>query len=558
MSAKLRLVLAVSAVLAVLVPATAPAATPEFFPLPEARAINAGMVADSSGNVWFGANSAGAGFTDPPELARLTPSLATPGAVDGISYFHTPKAPGEGCCAFIMRDLAYDAVNQRIWFTRSMGVYGYGALAGMSPGTTSGMQAAIIPGAHNLGGIAVAPGGTAWFAENGASNVGPAYTGNRIASTDASLLLNEYPDLWHQTGVTPDSTRYDAQPAGVTIGKDGAAWFAQENPGNPGYRLARAAGGLYQEYQVKPCAPTPTCSGSFTGTGVLSVATAPDGSIWFTNVIKNSFGKFDPVNSTFTQYNLTDADPDLFGGQPRVIRAAPDGTLWLAQSGSFSFPKANAIVRIVPSDPPTTTVYKLGAEKAPVSVAPDGNGNVWFGVSGGSASHVGRLAGVLGTTLPPGDPGAGGPGGGGSGGAAAGGTTIPAGEKVVKAAGTGFARVNDPELRQGALRLTQICVGPPHDVCSLIYLLDTHEYVNGFPGTKPRARTTKRVVVGSKAVTLNGGESATVTVKLNAKGKAILKRDGVLHLTFHASQKQGKGKPKVLKTKKLTIKAPSK
>jgi len=78
------------------------------------------------------------------------------------------------------------------------------------------------------------------------------------------------------------------------------------------------------------------------------------------------------------------------------------------------------------------------------------------------------------------------------------------------------------------------------------------------PGTKPRARTTKRVVVGSKAVTLNGGESATVTIKLNAKGKKILKRDGVLHLTFHASQKQAKGKPKVLKTKKLTIKSSSK
>jgi streptogramin lyase len=552
-SGKLRLVLAVSALLASLPPAAARAATPEFFPLPEARALNAGMVADSSGNVWFGANGVGAGFTDPPELARLTPSLATPGTSSGISYFHTPKAPEEGCCAFIMRDIAFDAENQRIWFTRSMGVYGYGSLAAMTAGTTNGMQVAIVPGAHDLGGIAVAPGGTAWFAENGASNVGPAYTGNRIASTDASLLLNEYPDLWHQTGVPADSSRFDAGPAGVTIGKDGAPWFAEDNPGLPGYRLARASGGLYQEYQVKPCAPTPPCSGSNTGTGVLSVATAPDGSIWFTNVIKNSFGKFDPANSTFTQYDMAGIDADLAGGQPRVIRAAPDGTLWLVQYGGFSLPKANAIVRIVPSDPPTTTVYKLGAGKAPLSLAPDSKGNVWFGVTDSSTSSVGRLAGVLGAPLSPGDPGAGAPGAGLPGRA-----VIPPGEKVVKAAGTGFARVNDPELRQGALRLTQICVGPPQDRCSLIYLLDSHEYVNGFPGTKPRARTTKRVVVGSKAVTIAGGESETVTVKLNAKGKAILKRDGVLHLTFHASQKQAKGKTKVLKTKKLTIKAPSK
>ncbi len=43
----------------------------------------------------------------------------------------------------------------------------------------------------------------------------------------------------------------------------------------------------------------------------------------------------------------------------------------------------------------------------------------------------------------------------------------------------------------------------------------------------------------------DGGKSATVTVKLNAKGKAILRRDGVLRLTFHATQKLGKGRPKV-------------
>jgi streptogramin lyase len=552
-SGKLRLTLAaVAAALAALAPATAQAATPEFFPLPESRGTNAGIVADSSGNVWFGANAADS-FTEPPELARLTPSLAVPGTSDGISYFHTPSAPADNCCGFSMFDVAFDAENQRIWFVRSRGTYGYGTPGAMVPGTSSGMQVAQAPGVLELGGIAIAPGGTAWLTENSANSTGPAYAGNRIASTNAGLALDEYADLWHQTGVPADSSRFDAGPAGVTIGKDGAPWFAEDNPGFPGYRLARASSGLYQEYQVKPCVPAPaTCSGSNTGIGVLSVTTAADGSIWFTNVLKNSFGRFDPGSSTFTQYSLPAIDPDLFEGQPRSIRVAPDGTLWLAEFGFISHPKANAIVRIVPTDPPTATVYKLGAGKAPLSIAPDGQGNVWFGINGEASGYVGRLAGVLGATLAPGDPGAGGSGPGGPG------TVPPPGAKVVKPSGAGFARVNDPELRKGALRLTQICVGPPEDRCSLIYLLDSYEYVNGLPGTKPRARTTKRVVVGSKAVTLNGGESATVTIKLNTKGKKILKRDGVLHLTFHASQKQGKGKPKVLKTKKLTIKSSTK
>ncbi len=47
-------------------------------------------------------------------------------------------------------------------------------------------------------------------------------------------------------------------------------------------------------------------------------------------------------------------------------------------------------------------------------------------------------------------------------------------------------------------------------------------------------------------------------IKLNAKGRKILKRDGVLHVTLHVSQKMKKGKPKVLKTKKITFTAPKK
>ena len=514
MSGKLRLTLAAVAVVAALAPATARAVDPEFFPLPEARGINTGMVADSSGNVWFGANAKG--FEEPSELGRVTPSLATPGTSSGIVYFQTPKAPGEGCCSFGIRDIAYDAENQRVWFVRSVGVVGYGTPAGMAAGTPNGLQVTLVPGAPSLSGIAVAPGGTAWFTEHSSNNNAPIFTGNRIASTNASLIVDEYPDLWHQAGVPEDSTRYDAQPAGVTIGKDGAPWFAEENAGFPGYRLARAAGGFYQEYQVKPCEPKPPCSGSLNEQGIRSVATAADGSIWFTNLLKNRFGKFDVASSTFTQYSLPGIDPDLTGGKPFEIRAAPDGTLWLAQYGGISKPKANAIVRIVPTDPPTATVYKLGTGRSPLALAPDKNGNVWFGGNSDSSNgFVGRLAGVLGATLQPGDPGPGSPGAGLPGG----GTVPPAGEKVVKASGAGFARVNDPDLRGGKLRVTQICVGPPQDRCSLIYLLDTHEYVNGFPGTKPRARTTKRVVVGSKTVSLNGGETATVTVQAQRQGQ---------------------------------------
>lgn len=548
MPRKLRLVLAaVTALTALsLAPAASPAATAEYFPLPENRPVSEGIAVDPDGNVWFAAGTIGA-ETVPP-LGRLVPASALPGSSSGMSFFPTP-AVGEGCCANFIRDVAFDPAKQRVWFVRSTGAIGYGTPSAMVPGTAMGQSAVRLPGGVEAGGVAVTGDGTAWFTERGANSTGPTYYGNRVGHTDGTLTLAELPDLWHQPGKV-ESSRYDAEPRGITIDKDGYPWFVEADPGNPGYRLAKVVGGEYQEYLLQPCQPVAPCSGSFSGTGPVSVAAAADGTIWFTNVLKNTFGKFDPLTSTMTQYPLTAIDPQLAGGEPRSIRLAQDGTLWLAEFGFISHPNANAIVRIVPSDPPTATVYSLGAGNSPLSVAPDGKGNLWFLNSGTSSSSIGRLAGVVGAPIAPG--------------AAGPATKPPAGTTTVQPAGSGIARMGEVIARDGNIWAKQICVGPPQDRCSLIYLLDSHEYVNGLPGTSPRLasasakRKTRRVVVGSKQVTLAGGQSAKVKIALNAKGKAILKRDGVLKLTFHASQKVAKGKKQILKplqTKKLTIHA---
>jgi streptogramin lyase len=559
-------VVAVLAALALVLPASAGAdPTPEYFPLPEARPIGGGMTVDPSGNVWFGVQGSTAAIT--PPLARLTPSALSPGTSNGIEYFPTPEIENEPCCAKFIRDVAFDPINNRVWFVDSTGAIGYGVPPLMSAGTQNGLHVATTPGFPDLGGIAVDPNGNAWFTENSSNNVGPAYAGNRVAHTDGSLVIQQYPDLWHQPGNTNES-RYDAEPAGITIGKEGAPWFAEASSGLPGYRLAKAVGGEYQEYLLVPCEPTLPCSGSYTSTGPLSVATAPDGSIWFTNVIKNTFGKLDSGTGAITQYSLPGIDSRLVGGEPRVIRAAPDGTLWLAERGFLSHPSANALVRIVPTDPPTATVYELGSGHAPISLAPDSAGNVWFGVADTTPSAVGRLAGVVGPAS-----GSGSGSGGGSSSSTPGGsstssstsTTPPAGKVVVHPGTVGTAKVGETQVKGNSLSVEQICIGPPSNPCAVVYLLTAGEYVTGFPGTRPRAfaaraagRKVRTVVVGTKSVSVPGGSSAKVVVKLNAKGRKILKRDGVLHVTLHVSQKMKKGKAKVLKTKKVTFTAPKK
>ena len=547
MRSLLRPALAAACALSLVPAAAAAAATPEWFPLPDNRNVGTGIVADPDGTVWFAGDKLGAETT--PPLGRLLPAQASAGTPSGITFFPTPAVSGEGCCANFIRGLAYDAANGRVWFVRSTGVYGFGRPAEMVAGTSQGTVADILSTPLDLGGIALQSTGLAWITESGTSNVTPDWPGSRVASVTADLGLNELPNLGIQTGVQ-DSSRYDAKPAGITVDKDGAVWFVESSPGLPGYRVGKVVGGGYQEYLITPCAPSGPCSGSHTGTGPVDIAAAPDGTIWFTNVIKNTVGRLDPGAGTITQFALAGIDAGLAGGQPRSIRLAPDGTLWLAQFGFISNPGANAIVRIVPSATPTATVYKLGAGKAPLSVAPDTKGNVWFTATGDTQpDFVGRLAGVVDAPAPAL------PGPGGQSPApdpAPGGVTL-------KPATIATAKIGDPRVDGRTVKVNQICVGPPADRCSLVYLLDTREYVTGFPGTRASAaakkRKTRRVVIGRKTVTINGGQQTTVKIKLNAKGKRILKRDGKLNATLRVKRKLAGGKTTKLKTKKLVFKS---
>ncbi len=228
---------AVLIALALMVPAAAAAdSTPEYFPLPEGRSLGGGMTVDGAGDVWFGAN--GATFADVPPLGRLVPALASNGSSGGISYYPTPGVAEEPCCARLIRDVAWDPTDGgRVWFTRSTGVVGFGVPGLMSAGGSGGMQVTTLTGFPDLGGIAIDSKGLAWFAETSAYNL-PPYPGNRIASINRTLGVHELPDLWHQVGST-DSSRYDAKPTGIAIGKEDVPWFTEATAGLPGYRIAR-------------------------------------------------------------------------------------------------------------------------------------------------------------------------------------------------------------------------------------------------------------------------------------------------------------------------------
>ena len=539
------LVIALSAVPA------ASAQTPQYFSLPAGYTASTGIATAPDGTVWFVAGKSG-----DPSIGRLLPALAVPGTSDGVAAFPTPDVVGVGCCANTVRSVAFDGVNNRLWFVQSDGVIGHADPSQVAPGTSNGMSATLVRALQpngqfvtvgELWDVAIGTGGTAWFTEYSSSNVLP-YPGGRIASMTSGLGAPvERDNLALQNDrTTLDSQRYDAKPAGIATTADGVPWFAQASPGLPGYRVATTSGATgYAEYLITPCAPASPCSGSHTGTGITDVAVALDGSIWFTNQLKNEVGRLVPGGS-ITSYSLPGIDPGLAGGQARAITAAVDGTLWVVSYGGISNPNANAIVRIVPGDSPTATVHHLGAGRYPFAVAPDTTGNVWFTAGTDVAPGlIGKLAGVVGTAPPS--------GGGNTPPPPGGGTPLPP-------ARVGVARVGTPRTDGDTLSLDQRCVGPPSDPCSLVYIISANEYVTGFPNTRPSAVTAaaakkkKPVILGTKTVNLKGGQKKKVTVKLNAKGRKLLKSKGRVKLYFSVTQKRANGKPKRIKAMRVTFK----
>jgi hypothetical protein len=546
---------------------SAGAVTPEYFTFPAGYGVsNFGVTADGAGNIWFTAqapshNSSQSATQPTPALARLVPGQVAAGTANGISFFPLPDPVPLNCCANQVRSVSYNKADGRLWYVRDDGGLGFAKPEELvTPGSSSNITVTSLPGYVDLWDTAPSPAGGIWLTEHSASNVGPAYPGDRIAYYNGGPPV-EGPNVAIQNGnTTLNSLRYDAKPSGITIGQDGRPWFVEEDPGNPGYRIASysGTGSSYAEWSVTPCEGTTPCSGSYTGTGLTDVTTAPDGTLWFTNYDNRKLGRFEPGTQQMTQFTMASISPTLAAGKPRQITAAPDGTLWMTVVGGYGS-SANAIVRIVPTATPTATVYPASATAYPLGIGADDAGNIWFGTAGdGSVAEVARLAGVVATGPVPAAP------------APAGTTTTapvapaaapalptPApGTTVLKPVSAGTAKITPPQTGNGEINTNQRCVGPPQNPCVVVYLIKEHEYVTAFPSSVGHAKKKKAKqprVLGTKTVTTKGGQSAKVTVKLNRLGRRILKGKHKVKVVFTATQKLPGGKTRTLTRKTLTI-----
>jgi hypothetical protein len=479
------------------------------------------LAVGTDGTVYFGGDT----FAPAPPIVRLDPAQAVPGTANGMTTVNPPdNAAVSGAATW--RDFSYSAADKRLYWTRSDNTAG--TLAGDTVAT------ATLPVAP--WGIAAAPGGGAYVAEYFEGG-GPAYAGNRLAFLSSTLGLQEYANLALQTGAFV-SARYDAKPRGVAVGASGTPWFTQADNGLPGYRVAKGPGGVYTEYDAAGGPSGSTANGALT-----SVAVDPAGAVWYLNTLKRTVSQL-VEGGAHTTYPLSGIDPSLATMTPADLALGADGNLWLAVRGG----SGGAIVRIAPSTK-AATVYSLGASE-PVGVAPDlAHGSVWFTTSNTSGSDLGRLTGFAPATTDAGttDPGTSPPV-----------TTPPITTPPVTGPPTPVTnttlqpgtstttKVSPPRVKGDEITTNQVCVGPPQDKCSLVYLVQTNEYVAGFPGAKASVSAVKKklTTIGKATVKLSGGQTRKVTIKLNAKGRKLRRAKSFkATLTVTQSVNGAKAKP---------------
>ena len=320
------------------------------------------------GTVYFGS---GDGFDQEPPIGRINPALAAPGTSNGITWVRTPdNAPS--CCAAIFRDMSWSTFDNRLYWSRS----------DLTIGTLAGdvVTANQIP--NSPWGIVAAPEGGAWLAEYGSSNVGPAYTGNRLARVSSGLGLSEYPNLGMQTG-TWDGTRYDAKPAGHRRRAGRQALVHRVRRRQPGLP-ARHHRRRHLLPRVPPLPDGGAVLGHPLGSALGDLDVAADGTVWYTNELKKTIGALRPGTAQYAEFALADISGSApahrsRSARPRTAPCGPPSTAASARRGR---------TRSCRSRPPHHRRSRCtsSAPRSRRSSRPDTHGNVWFSGSPGAGA----------------------------------------------------------------------------------------------------------------------------------------------------------------------------
>ena len=231
-------------------------------------------------------------------------------------------------------------------------------------GGISEFKAGITTGANPFGiALGPVPTGTGsqnlWFTETGLDQIGE-ITPQGVVTEHGGLSIG-------------------GRPQGITLGPDGALWFAEasQSSGSPAIGRITAAG-VVQEF--------PLTRGS--GFVPRQIATGPDGALWFT-LTTPSGGEVGRLTTAglFSFFTIPNDSANLFTSQPRGIVAGTNNDLWFADDGNHAIGRITTVGAI--------QEFNQGLTRADVpsgiTLGPDGN--YWFSDPTGiqPSDPVGRI-----------------------------------------------------------------------------------------------------------------------------------------------------------------------
>ncbi|HEV8210382.1 MAG TPA: hypothetical protein VGP77_09685 [Vicinamibacterales bacterium] len=196
-----------------------------------------------------------------------------------------------------------------------------------------------------LGRLAASPDGTIWLAELTRASVTQFKDGRFIR---------------HSVGVPTPGNSADAVPFGVAVATDGTVWATLQN-----------ADALLR---IAPSGETTAIDVPIRQSGLIDIAVAKDGAVWFLAAGANKIGRY--AGGRFEEFSVPTPNAGL-----TALAVAPDGAAW------FTALRAHRLGRVYQG---VVTEFALPRDNArPISIAVDAENNVWYA---DLAGWIGKLS----------------------------------------------------------------------------------------------------------------------------------------------------------------------
>jgi virginiamycin B lyase len=240
-------------------------------------------------------------------------------------------------------------------------------LARFDPSTDT-FKEYIVPGAGDMWGMAIDPQGNIWLTQY--SLKGSINPGGAVEPGGSGRLIRFNPNNRNFTVINIPTP--GAFPFRVTSDAEGRIWFTELLGDRIG--CYDPSSGKIQEYAV----PT-----EFAGPADLTFDN--HGILWFTEAYNESVARFDSASNTFVEYHFSSMDPTQFVGSPVGISVTHDGIVWVADHGGNWIVELNATshqVTLYPTHFPPPQVYPISLVN---DLLVDGQGRIWFTEHGGNS-----------------------------------------------------------------------------------------------------------------------------------------------------------------------------